>query len=113
MYKAQEKSWMDSKIFTEWIKQLDQKFLVQNRKVAFIVDNCPVDPHVPDLTTIDLIFFLPLNTTSVTQPMDQGIIRSLKAKYQAKVIHKYINAMESNKELPKITIIHVIQTDRT
>ena len=57
MYKAQEKSWMDSEIFTEWIKQLDQKFLAQNRKVAFIVDNCPVDPHVPDLTTIDLIFF--------------------------------------------------------
>ena len=37
--------------------------------------------------------------------MYQGIIRSLKAKYQAKVIRKYINAMESNKELPKITIL--------
>ena len=29
MYKAREKSWMD------------QKFLAQNRNVAFIVDNCP------------------------------------------------------------------------
>ena len=37
--------------------------------------------------------------------MDQGVIRSLKAKYRAKVIRKYINAMESNKELPKITIL--------
>ena len=104
MYKAQEKSWMDSEIFTEWIKQLDRKFLAQNRKVAFIVDNCPAHPHVPDLTAIDLIF-LPPNTTSVTQPMDQGVIRSLKAKYRAKVIRKYINAMESNKELRKITIL--------
>ena len=57
MYKAQEKSWMDSEIFTEWIKQLDQKFLAQNRKVAFIVDSCPAHPHVPDLTAIDLIFY--------------------------------------------------------
>ena len=80
MYKAQEKSWIDSEIFTKWIKQLDRKFLAQNCKVAFIVDNCPAHPHVPDLTAIDLIF-LSLNTTSVTQPMDQGVKRSLKAKY--------------------------------
>ena len=37
--------------------------------------------------------------------MDLGAIGSLKAKYQAKVICKYINAMESNKKLPKITIL--------
>lgn len=104
MYKAQTKSWMDSEIFTDWIKQLDRKFLAQNRKVAFIVDNCPAHPHVPGLTAIDLIY-LPPNTTSVTQPMDQGVIRSLKAKYRAKVIRKYINAIDSNKELPNITIL--------
>ena len=33
------------------------KILAQNRKVAFIVDNCPVNPHVSDLTAIDLIFY--------------------------------------------------------
>ena len=37
--------------------------------------------------------------------MDQGVVRSLKAKYQAKVIRKYISVMESNKELPKITTL--------
>ena len=104
MCKAQEKSWMDSEIFTEWIKQLDRKFLAQNRKVAFIVDNCPAHPHVPDLTAIDLIF-LPPNSTSITQPMDQGVIRSLKAKNRVKAISRYISTMESNKELPKITIL--------
>ena len=62
--KGTRKSWMDSEIFTEWIKQLESKVLDQNRKVAFIAHNCPVHPHVPDLTVTDL-FFLPLNTTSV------------------------------------------------
>ena len=57
------------------------------------------------LTAIDLIFLPP---TSVTQPMDQGVIQSLKAKYPAKVIRKYINAMESDKELPKITILDAV-----
>ena len=40
--------------------------------------------------------------------MDQGYMRSLKATYQAKVIRKYINAMESNKELPKITKLDAV-----
>ena len=100
MYKTQEKSWMDSEIFTEWIKQLDRKFLAQNRKGAFIVDNCSAHPHVPNLTARDLVF-LPPNRTSVTQPMDQGVIRSLKAKYRARVIRKYINAMESKQRIAK------------
>ena len=99
MYKAQEKSWTDSDIFIEWIKQLDRKCLAQNCKVGFIVDNCPAHQHVPDLDLIDP------NTISVTQPMDQGFIRSLKTEYQAKIISKCINVMESNKELPKIIIL--------
>ena len=36
---------MDSEIFPEWVKQLDRKFLAQNYKVAFIVDNFPAHPH--------------------------------------------------------------------
>ena len=66
MYKAQEKSWMDSEIFTEWIKQLDRKFLAQNRKVAFIIDSWHAHPHVPDLTAIDLIFFTTKHNLSNT-----------------------------------------------
>ena len=103
-YKSQAKSWMDSEIFTDWVKQLDRTFHAKSRKLALIVDNCPAHPHIPGLVAIDLIF-LPPNTTSITQPMDQGVIRSLKAKYRAKMIRKYINAIDSNKELPKITIL--------
>ena len=65
--------------FTDWIKQLDQKFPAQNRKVASILDNCLAHPHVSGLTVLDLIFLLP-NRTSVTQPIDEGVMRSLKAK---------------------------------
>ena len=37
--------------------------------------------------------------------MDQGVKRSLKAKYRTKVICKYFNAVNSDKELPNITIL--------
>jgi hypothetical protein len=40
-----------------------------------IVDNCPAHPHVKGLKSMKLVF-LPPNTTSVTQPMDQGVIRN-------------------------------------
>ena len=59
---------------------------------------------MPELAGIDLIL-LPPNTISVTQPMDQGVIQSLKAEYRTKVVRKYINAIDSYKELPNIRIL--------
>lgn len=103
-YKAQQKAWMDGDIFWNWVKQLDRKFLTEGRNVALIVDNCPAHPEVLDLQSINLIF-LPPNTTSMTQPMDQGVIRSLKAKYRRKVVQKYIMAVDSKKDLPKFTVL--------
>ena len=46
--------------------------------VAFVIDNCPAHPHIDNLKAIKL-YFLPPNTTSKTQPMDQGVVSSLKA----------------------------------
>ena len=41
---------------------------------------------------------------SVLQPMDQGVIRSLKAHYRKKVVRLCIKTVESNKPLPKVSI---------
>ena len=76
----EEKSWMSGELFQEWVEELDNKFLAKKRKVAHVVDNCPAHPKVENLKAIGLVF-LPPNTISKTQPMDQGVIRSLKAKY--------------------------------
>ena len=83
------------------------KLTAQNRKVTFIVDNFPEHPHMPGSLAIDFIL-LPVNTTSVTQFMDQGVMQSLKTKWRAKVIRNYINTINSNKELPSITILDII-----
>ena len=40
-YRSQRKSWMDSSLFEEWVRDLDRKFEVEKRKIALIVGNCP------------------------------------------------------------------------
>ena len=65
---------MDGMIFEEWLRELDQTFKRQGRKIIMIVDNCPAYPEIKGLKSIDLQF-LPPNTTSCTQLMDQGSVR--------------------------------------
>ena len=61
-YRAQAKSWMDSFLFDEWVKELDRKFEGQNRKVALIVDNCPAHPSIEEGLKAVEVIFLPPNT---------------------------------------------------
>ena len=103
-YRGQKKSWMDSQRFEEWVRELDDQFEKENRKVALLLDNCTAHPEIGGLKSID-IFFLPPNTTSVLQPMEQGVIRSLKAKYRTKVVQKMIDAVDSKKPLPQISML--------
>ena len=103
-YRAQQKSWISSELFEEWVKELDRNFGSKKRKTALIIDNCPVHPDVPVLEWVELIF-LPPNTTSVTQPMDQGVIRGLKAKYRSLAVKKQITALEKGSQLPKFPIL--------
>ena len=70
---------MNSEIFTSWVKHLDRTMIAKGRKIALIVDNCPAHPYVEGLEAVELVF-LPPNTTSKLQPMDQGVIRALKAR---------------------------------
>ena len=88
-YRAQPKSWMSSFLFDEWVKELDRKFEKENCKIVLTVDNCSAHPIVDGLKAVELVF-LPPNTTSKTQPMDQAVICSLKAKYRRKIIKRLI-----------------------
>ena len=73
-YRNQRKSWMDGKLFEDWLRELDRKFAFEGRNVAFVIDNCPAHSHIDNLKAINLCF-LPPNTISKTQQMDQGVLR--------------------------------------
>ena len=99
---------MDSTLFEEWVRELDVKFEKENRKIALIINNCPAHPTIGDLSNLKLIF-LPPNTTSVSQPMDQGVIKCLKAFYRRRLVNLMIKCLEQGQDLPKISILHALQ----
>jgi hypothetical protein len=76
-YKANKRAWMTSEIFITWVRSVDQLMTKRKRKILLFIDNCPAHPKIDDLKSVKLEFFPP-NTTSILQPMDQGVIRCLK-----------------------------------
>ena len=99
---------MDNTLFEEWIRELDVKFQKENRKIALIIDNCPAHPTIADLSNVKLIFLSP-NTTSVSQPMDQGVIKCLKAFYRRRLVNLMKKRLEQGQDVPNISILRALQ----
>ena len=98
---------MNGELFEEWLYVLDNKFHHKGRTVVMTIDNCPSRPNIEKLKTMT-IAFLPKNTTSITHPMDQGVIRSLTTKYSAILVRRIITALDNNKAIPKFNILEAI-----
>ena len=95
-YYYNRKAWMLSGIFEDWLRKLDKKFARNGRKIIMLVDNCPAHPKVSNLKSINLCF-LPPNTTSCLQPMDQGIIQNLKVFYRRQVVERILQSIDDGK----------------
>jgi len=80
-WKANSKAWMTThNIMTDWLQRLVQQMKTQNRKMLLFLDNATSHAHL-SLDNVTLIFF-PLNITSTSQPLDQGIIKNFKVFYR-------------------------------
>ena len=110
LYRNNKKAWMTSVIFEEWVRNLDKEFHKKKRKVALVIDNCTAHPHMSDLKAITLVY-LPPNTTSKMQPMDQGIIQNLKVHYRAGILRKLLLAVDEKKVLyiSVLDALHVLR----
>ncbi len=70
-----------------------------------LVDNCSSHAVKRDLALSNVkVEFFPANTTSVSQPMDMGIIRSIKAAYRKRLLEKIVRSLTNTGEMPKIGI---------
>ena len=104
-YLSQRKSWMDCVLFEEWMRDVNKKFQAEGRKVALIIFNCPAHPVIENLSQAKLVF-LPLNTTLVSQSMDQGVIRCLKAHYRKRSVKLILRSLDSDKPLLKVSVLN-------
>ena len=73
-----------------------------------VIDNCTAHTNIENLQSITL-YFLPPNTSSCLQPMDQGVIESLKCKYHSRNIKKIIRAIDKGKQIPSISVLEAMK----
>lgn len=75
-YCANRAAWMTATCFKEYVRTIYNKMAKKNRKLLFILGNCPGHSKIENLKTVT-IEFLPANITSVMQPIDQCCIEGL------------------------------------
>jgi len=97
-YYVQRKRWIDSMIFTKCSKS---NFVPRVKryskskgipvKVLLLIYNAPFHPSIEELSSWDgsiKTMFLPTNTTSMMQPMDQIVLHNLKQRYKRSLLRE-------------------------
>ena len=107
IYRANKKGWMITELSLDWFNNYfvpearahcDSIGLDHNCKILLILDNCSAHPKA-ELLVKDNVFgvYLPPNCTSLIQPMDNGILRSLKSKYRTQFMRRLLSEVNSGK----------------
>jgi hypothetical protein len=101
IWRYNKKAWMTSDKFCEWLNEENQKMKRANRKILLFVDNAT--SHV-DLNQYNVaVRFLPPNLTSEVQPLDKGIIQSMKLQYRKQLMRAFINAADKCNSVVEFT----------
>ncbi|KFD62566.1 hypothetical protein M514_25302 [Trichuris suis] len=104
IWRSSKKGWITRTLFQEWftsyfcpaVKEYCQAKNIEN-KALLILDNAPGHPPgLDDLRDNVQVVFLPSNTSSLIQPMDQGVIATFKAYYLRRTFKQAINFLGSD-----------------
>lgn len=107
-YAANKKAWMTSSLFIRYLNEWDSRLRMKNRKILLALDNCSAHPDINQTLTNIKLCFLPPNTTSVLQPLDQGIIKNFKVHYREILLTKKLMTIDENKNF-HLTILDAIE----
>jgi hypothetical protein len=118
-YRYNKTKWMTGIIMEEYLQWLDNKMRGANRKVLLLLDN--FSGHELGVELVGgkqglsniRVEWLPPNTTSHWQPLDQGIIASFKTIYRKEWILYMLRQYEANKDPNKtVNLLKSIQWTR-
>lgn len=118
-YRYNKSKWMTGIIMEEYLRWFNNKMCSQGRKVLLLMDNfsghelgVQLVGGKQGLSNVQ-IEWLPPNTTSHWQPLDQGIIASFKLQYRRLWISYMLRQYESDKDPNKtVTLLKAIQWTR-
>ncbi|GBL80135.1 Jerky -like [Araneus ventricosus] len=101
----QESAWMNSSLFSEWFHDCFVPEVKKNlkklkpKKAILLMDNAPAHPDVETLKTENITcIFMPPNRTAILQPMDQGVIESMKRRYRKQLLSKLLFEGDEDEE---------------
>ena len=110
IYKSNKNSWMTATLFQEWLEWLEwfnNCLRKQRKKVCLLLENCTAHKIENNgLQFIELVF-LPPNTTSYIQPLDQGIIKNFKHFYCRRMLQKIVLTIDAGENC---TVTDVVQS---
>lgn len=103
IWRSNKKAWVTTSIFQDWFCTYFcpavEKYCAQNNiahKVLLILDNSTCHPgNLNDLSQHVRVEFLPKNTKTRIQPMDQGVKTTFKAYYLRRLINQFKREMNS------------------
>lgn len=101
---------MTRDLFGKWLTDWDTKLADEGHSVCLLVDYCTSHHTDMPLNNIELKY-LPPNTTSRLQHLDQGIIRTFKAIYKRRLIERLLVKLRMNEDL-KIDVLGAIQMQK-
>jgi len=88
----------DDEDFCSFLHSLDTQMGTQNRQIILFVDNCAAHPKDTSfLRNVKVVRYL-AHCTSTLQPLDLGIIHSLKAYYRKRLVQTSICLTESERK---------------
>jgi hypothetical protein len=83
-----------------------------NWKILLLVDNATSHCGTKVMSNV-MVKFLPLNLTSEVQPLDQGIIRAVKARYHKMMLQYIVTVTEASKTRSafnkSISVLHAVR----
>lgn len=110
IWRHNKKAWMTSALYTEWPESLNDQ-MTKNRCILLLLNNAPSHPNLK-FSHVELMF-LPPNLTSEVQPLDQGIIHTMKALYRKQMLTCLIAQADqegtATQYCKAITVLHTIK----
>jgi len=116
VWKSNSNAWMTTPIMAEWLLAFDRHVASKGRKVLLLMDNFSAHEAATNLLAESnslcntIICFLPPNSTSKTQPLDQGIINSFKAHYRRRWLQYMVD--EFDEGLQPLRTMNVLKAIR-
>ncbi|GBM09505.1 hypothetical protein AVEN_100421-1 [Araneus ventricosus] len=76
----------------------------EKRKIVLFIDNCTVHSLISEMNA-EKVVFLPPNTTSKLQPLDQRIIKSFKVFYRKELVKKVMNSIDIKQKMKPFNLL--------